>query len=38
MDKAATLDFVVEVVRRHEDRVGFAVPPRRGVVERTFAR
>lgn len=23
MDKAATLDFVVEVVRRHEDQVGF---------------
>jgi len=36
MDKAATLDFVVEVVRRHEDQVGFAVLPRRWVVERTF--
>ncbi|QKL59626.1 transposase (plasmid) [Ralstonia solanacearum] len=36
MDKAATLDFVVEVVRRHEQQTGFAVPPRRWVVERTF--
>jgi putative transposase len=36
MDKAATLDFVVEVVRSHEDQVGFAVLPRRWVVERTF--
>lgn len=36
MDKAATLDFVVEVVRRHEDQVGFAVLSRRWVVERTF--
>ncbi len=36
MDKAATLGFVVEVVRRHEEQVGFAVLPRRWVVERTF--
>jgi transposase len=36
MDKAATLDFVVQVVRRHEDEGGFAVPPRRWVVQRTF--
>jgi transposase len=36
MDKAATLDFVVQVVRRHEEQVGFAVLPRRWVVERTF--
>lgn len=36
MDKAATLDFVVQVVRRHEDQIGFAVLPRRWVVERTF--
>ncbi|MES2007588.1 transposase [Cupriavidus basilensis] len=36
MDKATTLDFVVQVVRRHEDQVGFAVLPRRWVVERTF--
>jgi transposase len=36
MNKAATLDFVVEVVRRHEDQFGFAVLPRRWVVERTF--
>jgi len=28
MDKAGTLDFVVQVVRRHEDQVGFAVPRR----------
>lgn len=36
MDKAATLEFVVEVVRRHEQQTGFAVLPRRWVVERTF--
>ena len=36
MDRAATLDFVVEVVRRHEQQTGFAVLPRRWVVERTF--
>lgn len=36
MDKAATLDFVVEVVRRHEDQVGFAVLPRRWVMELSF--
>jgi len=29
MGKAATLDFVVEAVRRHENQVGFAVLPRR---------
>ncbi|MGA4215145.1 transposase, partial [Ralstonia nicotianae] len=28
--------FVVEVVRRHEQQTGFAVLPRRWVVERTF--
>ncbi len=37
MEKAATLDFVVQVVRRHEDQVGFAVLPQRWVVERTFS-
>lgn len=36
MDKAATLDFMVEVVRRHKEQVGFAVLPKRWVVERTF--
>ena len=36
MDKGATHDFVVQVVRRHEDHVGFAVLLRRWVVERTF--
>ncbi len=36
MDKAATLEFVVEVVRRHEQQTGFAVLPRRWAVERTF--
>ncbi len=36
MDKASTLDFVVEVVRRHEQQTGLAVLPRRWVVERTF--
>lgn len=36
MDKAAFLDFVVEVVRRCDDQSGFQVLPRRRVVERTF--
>lgn len=36
MDKAAFLDFVIEVVRRTEGQQGFEVLPRRWVVERTF--
>ena len=36
MDKAAFLDFVIEIVRRMEDQKGFEVLPRRWVVERTF--
>jgi transposase len=36
MDKAAYLDFVVEIVRRREGQRGFEVQPRRWVVERTF--
>jgi len=36
MDKAAFLDFVVEIVRRMESQKGFEVLPRRWVVERTF--
>ena len=36
MDKAAFLDFVIEVVRRSDPGSGFAVIPRRWVVERTF--
>lgn len=36
MDKAAFLDFVVEVVRRIDHEPGFKVLPRRWVVERTF--
>jgi transposase len=36
MDKAAFLDFVIEVVRRIEGAKGFHVLPRRWVVERTF--
>ena len=36
LDKAGMLDFVVEVVKRHEAQVGFKVLPRRWVVERTF--
>jgi len=36
MDKAAFLDFVVEVVRRIDKEPGFKVLPRRWVVERTF--
>ena len=36
MDKAAFLDFVVEIVRRIHQEPGFTVLPRRWVVERTF--
>jgi len=37
MDKAAFLDFVIEVVRRIDGEPGFEVLPRRWVVERAFA-
>ena len=36
LDKAAFLDFVVEIVRRIDAEPGFKVLPRRWVVERTF--
>ena len=36
MDKAAYLDFVVEIIRRRDGIQGFEVLPRRWVVERTF--
>ena len=36
MDKAAFLDFVIEIVRKMEGQQGFQVLPRRWVVERTF--
>ena len=36
MDKAAFLDFVIEIVGEMEGQKGFQVPPRRRVVERTF--
>ena len=36
MDKAAFMDFTVEIVRKLEGQQGFAVQPRRWVVERTF--
>ena len=36
MDKAAYLDFVVEIIRRSDGQKGFEVLPRRWVVERTF--
>ena len=36
MDKAAYLDFVLEIIRRSDDHKGFEVLPRRWVVERTF--
>jgi len=36
MDKAAFLEFVIEIVRRIEGEQGFKVLPRRWVVERTF--
>lgn len=34
MDKAAYLEFVVEIIRRSDDQEGFQVLPRRWVVER----
>lgn len=37
MDKAAFLDFTVEVIRRIDTVPAFTVLPRRWVVERTFA-
>lgn len=36
MDKAAFLDFTVEIIRRTDKAKGFEVLPRRWVVERTF--
>jgi transposase len=36
MDKAAYLNFVIEIVRRSQEQKGFHVLPRRWVVERTF--
>ena len=36
MDKAAYLNFVIEIIRRSDDQKGFEVLPRRWVVERTF--
>ncbi len=36
MDKAAYLDFVIEVIRRNDDQSGFEVLPRRWMVERSF--
>ena len=36
MNKAAFLDFVIEVARRIDTKPGFKVLPKRRVVERTF--
>jgi transposase len=36
MDKAAYLEFVIEIIRRSDDQKGFQALPRRWVVERTF--
>ena len=36
MDKAAYLEFVLEIIRRRDGAKGFKVLPRRWVVERTF--
>lgn len=36
MDKAAHLEVVIEIIRRSDQQKGFAVLPRRWVVERTF--
>jgi putative transposase len=37
MDKAAVLDFIVEIVRKLDAQQGFVPLPKRWVVERTFA-
>lgn len=37
MDKVTFLDFIVEVVRHLQRQQGFAIQPRRLVVEHTFA-
>jgi putative transposase len=34
---AGATRIVVEIVRKHPDQIGFAVQPRRWVVERFFA-
>ena len=36
MDKAAFLNFMIEVIRRIDKEPGFTILPRRWVVERTF--
>jgi len=36
MDKAAFLEFVIEVIKRSDGQKGFQALPRRWVVERTF--
>ena len=36
MDKATFLDFVIEIVRRSDEALGFEAIPRRWVVERSF--
>jgi transposase len=36
MDKAAFLDFTIEIIKRSGTAQGFEVLPRRWVVERTF--
>jgi transposase len=36
MDKAAYLDFVVEIICHSDHHKGFEILPRRWVVERTF--
>jgi transposase len=36
MDKAAFLDFTIEIIKRSDTAQGFEVLPRRFVVERTF--
>ena len=38
MDKAAFLDFIIEIVRRVDLEPGLKVLPRRWVVERSFGR
>lgn len=38
MDKAALLDFTIEIIRRSDTAKGFEILPRRWVVERTSGR
>lgn len=36
MDKATYLDFIVEIIRHHDEAKGFEVLPRRSVIDSAF--